>query len=799
MPAEEVQNFGHEVALKRPGQPEEIAPAYVYFASDDGSFSTGAILEVTGGKLGLSRSFRGTAEDARATEAEVLTRLHSDEVSERTRRVMLERIAHRPNANVRIFSDSARGCLESLVESILTLGEDERSWRPDVAGEIEERLRTEVGKGWRYDTLPPEREMYSRELERIAELGFLEWDTDRREKFIEADLKHTPFFTELLAETVEIFYSHPFAQSSIGAEGMFDERPSRTGAGSNSTSVPENPAPSAGTSVPKRPDALTLSADPQRPIDDRGRLPHVIHHYWDSMRHYSLDETVDAVVIGTGAGGAPLLARLAAAGLRVVAIEAGPRFDPYAHYAADERSQSALFWRDERLSAGRDALAFGNNNSGTGVGGSTLHYTAYVPRPQPDDFRLGENSDRARSWPIEFSDLLPYIESVEELLGVSGPATYPWGPARSKAYPLPPLNLNEPAKRMRDACETLGIRTSPAANAALSAPYYREGLGWRPACTERGYCQVGCARGGKASMDVTYIPLAVSQGADVRDRSFVTGVTRDSVSGCITGVDYIHGGKAHHQRTAHVFLAAGGIESARFLLMHGLANSSGQVGRNFMAHPGLQVWGKFPERIDPSRGIPGALISEDFHRASNGEFEGGYLLQSIGVMPVTYASQLARGERLHGQKLREHLREYPYVAGINMLGDCLPSPENFLELSDERDARGLPKPRIHFSNGENERRMIAHADEAMTRIWQTAGARDLWKYSRSAHIIGTCRMGEDPSDSVVDRDGRSHDIPNLTISDNSIFPSALSVNPSLTIMALSLKIADAFLAERARA
>ena len=139
------------------------------------------------------------------------------------------------------------------------------------------------------------------------------------------------------------------------------------------------------------------------------------------------------------------------------------------------------------------------------------------------------------------------------------------------------------------------------------------------------------------------------------------------------------------------------------------------------------------------------------------------------------------------------MRGYNHTAGINILGDCLPYSNNYLELSKEIDSRGLPKPRIYFSNGENERRLNIHAEKIMREIWSAAGAEDIWSYNRNAHTIGTCRMGNDPQKAVVNSEGKSFDIPNLFIADNSIFPSALSANPALTIMALSLRIADCFL------
>ncbi len=512
------------------------------------------------------------------------------------------------------------------------------------------------------------------------------------------------------------------------------------------------------------------------------------------MRRYELNEAVDAVVIGTGSGGAPLMARLAQAGMGVVALEAGRRWRPRAEFATDEEAQTPLFWLDERLSAGGDPLAFGANNSGTGVGGSTLHFTAYTPRAQADDFRLHSDFGVAVDWPFGVEELNPYYDEVERFVGVAGPDHYPWGPARG-AYPLPAHQPNGAAELMRRGCETLGIQTSLAPNMALTRRRDGDGYGDRHVCTNRGFCQAGCSNGAKGSTDVTYIPAAVAAGAEVRDDAYVTRL-ETGADGRIIGVVYRRDGVDHRQACRHVFLCAGAIESPRLLLLNGLSNSSGQVGRNFMAHTGVQLWGVFDEEVRPNKGIPGALISEDTHRPKDADFAGGYLLQSIGVMPVTYATQVARGRGLWGEALTAHMERYNHIAGINILGDCLPADGNLLELSDELDERGLPKPRIHFTNGENERRMTAHAEKIMREIWTEAGGRDLWAFPRNAHIIGTCRMGADPAAAVVDPDGRSFDVPNLYVMDNSIFPTALAANPALTIMALSLRMADRFITNR---
>ena len=698
--------------------------------------------------------------------------LDSDFVTDETRRVLRERLNAR-EIPPRFFDEREFEILKGICDA---LAPTEVVPCRFVAGEIDLRLAAGRGNGWRYDALPPDGDAYRTalgELNRIAEELFNDCFTSleneqRREIFhrlkngeIKFEFSSDKFLEEICAEFVELFYSHPLVLEEIGYVGFADARGWDLGDQSPESEVQgrkmENQLPNLQIQNPKS----------------------------------KIQNQVDAVIIGTGAGGAPILARLAQAGLKVVALEAGKNFD-YRGFATDEREQSKLFWTDERLSVGENAVAFGSNNSGCGVGGSTLHFTAYAPRPQADDFRLFSDFGVGRDWAISYEDLEPYFEELEWFLGVSGASPYPWGKARKRGYPLLPLPLNGAAQLMQRACEKLNIKTAPAPNAALSQDYFQEQIGLRHACTNRGFCQAGCSVGAKGSMDVTFLPLAVKYGAEIRSECFVTEFEFDA-NKKIKAVVYSQNGETKKQPCKNVFLCAGGIETPRLLLISNLANSSGQVGKNFMAHTGVQIWGVFDEAIYPHKGIPGGLISEDTHRPKDADFAGGYLLQSIGVMPVTYASQLARGEKVFGSELNEWMSAYNNTAGINILGDCLPHEHNFLELADEKDVRGLKKPRVHFSHGENENRMTAHAEKLMREIWTEAGARKMWTFQRNAHIIGTCRMGTDAADSVVNSENQSFDIPNLYICDNSVFPSALSVNPALTIMALALRTADIFL------
>jgi choline dehydrogenase-like flavoprotein len=514
------------------------------------------------------------------------------------------------------------------------------------------------------------------------------------------------------------------------------------------------------------------------------------------MQCFSDAEEVDAVVIGTGAGGAPILAKLAAAGLRVVALEAGEWFaSPAEEFATDEIDASKIYWLDERLSAGKTPVVFGANNSGMGVGGSTLHWGAFVPRADPRDLQLFTESGSGADWPLSYQDLLPFYEEAENFLGVSGPPSYPWD--RTRSYPLGPVPVNAPGQLMQRGFTALGLRTSEAPIAALSAAISRPEYGPREACVNRGFCHQGCRNGAKASMDVTYLPWAVRRGAEIRPRCFVHGFERDE-SGRVCAVNYTDtsnhpDGIERSQRCKAVFLCAGAVETPRLLLHAGIGNDSGQVGRNFMAHVATQVWGSFDEPVRMNKGFPATIISEDMLRAREAAFAGGYIVQSLGVVPVTWAQSVARGRGLFGQELVDYLDRYNYVAGIGINGDCLADKNNFLELSNETDHTGVPKPVVHFSYGTNEHAMSDHASSVLTAAWQAAGARDCWTLQRSAHTIGTCRMGRSASDSVVDAFGRSHTIRNLWVCDNSVFPSALAANPALTIMALALRTADSFL------
>jgi choline dehydrogenase-like flavoprotein len=518
------------------------------------------------------------------------------------------------------------------------------------------------------------------------------------------------------------------------------------------------------------------------------------------MRDLSREE-VDVCVVGAGASGGVIGAKLAEAGLSVVILDAGPHWDPTRDFVSDEQASYRLFWTDERITGGDDPVELGANNSGRGVGGSTVHYSMIAMRARPEDFRRATLDGPVpgadvRDWPIGFDEIEPYYEEVEEALQVAGPTFYPWG-KRRKRYPQREHELNAPARQLVYGCTKLGIPVSPAPIATLSAPHKN-----RPPCVYRGFCNYGCTTNAKSSVLVTYIPRAIHAGAEVRPNSMVAKVEYDPASNRVTGVLHFRGDshELHRQRARCVVVAGYSIETPRLLLNsacasfpNGLANSSGCVGKYFMVHAGHQAFAKFSDRIGQNKAPPpGGAITEHFNRTMPGSgFVGGYTIECVGPHPCDFASRLTSARPLWGAALRREMLDYDFWSALGMVGEILARESNTVSLDgEEKDAHGLPVAKVRFSNHDNDRRLIESAKQQMTCILEAAGGTNTWVADRTAHLLGGCRMGMDPSDSVVNADCRSHDIPNLFICDGSVFPSSTAANPSLTIQAIAARTAD---------
>ena len=539
---------------------------------------------------------------------------------------------------------------------------------------------------------------------------------------------------------------------------------------------------------------------PETPRAKGGRAPDIfVPGGWLPMAQVHDDDPVDFAIVGAGAGGATLAAKLAEAGFSVVVFDAGPFWRPLEDFASDEVEQGKLYWTEPRITAGDDPIALGGNNSGRGVGGSTVHFAMISLRLRPEKFKSRSLLGYAVDWPISYDQLRPYYAEAERALKVAGPVRYPWGPRRGP-YPYRAHELNASGVVLAKGAEKLGVKWASTPLATVSAP-----RGKSPPCVYRGYCVFGCSTNAKQSALVVWIPRALAAGAEVRDMATVTRIELDT-SGLARGVTYIREGAERFQRARNVVVAGYSIETPRLLLNSacsafpdGLANRSGLVGTNLMTHSSNGVWARFDQEIRFHKGPPNMAVCEHWNYEDKGkDFHGGYAFMSQGVRPVAWAQTVATTRGLWGEALRDEMLAYNNMAGLGPVGETEPRPQNRVELADETDRYGLKIPRVVFSYSENDKALIRHATAFVSELLTAAGGRDLWTSTDTSHLLGTCRMGSTPQDGVVDADGRSWDIPNLWICDGSLFPTSGGVNPSLTIQALACRIGDriATLAQR---
>ena len=527
-----------------------------------------------------------------------------------------------------------------------------------------------------------------------------------------------------------------------------------------------------------------------------GRAPNVFRvGEWVPMRQFDDDEAVDFAIVGTGCGGSVLAARLAAAGHSVVAFDAGAFYRPLEDFASDEREQEKLYWLGERISGGSDPIELGSNNSGQAVGGTTVHFQMVALRFRPEWFKSRTLLGYGHDWPVDWREMWRYYALAEDAMKIAGPITYPWGPKRGR-YPYREHELSASALVLARGAEAMGVKWAPTPTASLSAP-----RGEAHPCVYRGFCKIGCATNAKQSMLVTFVPQALSAGAEIRDLAMVGRIETGS-DGRVTGLHYHREGRWRFQKAKAVIVAGYSIETPRLLLNsasaqhpEGLANSTGLVGKSLMVHSNHAVWGEMDEEVRWYKGPPSLAVCEHWNYEDKGkDFDGGYAFMSQGPLPTDFATALVSNKGVFGHDLRKRMALYNHMAGLKIVGETMPQDANRIELSDERDALGLPIPKVTFSYCDNDKRMASHAHDFMAQAMRGAGAKNLYRTESTAHLMGGCRMGDHRESSVVDASGRSWDIDNLFVCDGSLFPTAGGVNPSLTIVANSLRIADRIVA-----
>src|SRR5438874_9286808 len=298
-------------------------------------------------------------------------------------------------------------------------------------------------------------------------------------------------------------------------------------------------------------------------------------------------------------------------------------------------------------------------------------------------------------------------------------------------------------------------------------------FGNRPHCIYRGFCLQGCKVNAKASPLVTHLPDALEQGVEVRADSMAVRIETDA-TGRATGVVYRHGGRELLQRADAVAVAGYSIETPRLLLNstsaahpRGLGNGCDQVGRYVMVQGAPQVAGRFPETLRMYKAPPPEVSSEVYYETdAERDFARGFSIQTLSPLPIGWAEHvLADGH--WGHALREYMRDYNHWSVMGALCELLPQADNRVTLAAEEDDNGLPLARFEYTQCQNDRRNIAYAKQVLHDIWDAAGAQDILTIDRYAHLIGGCRMGTSPDDSVVDSDHRCWEAPNVFVTDGS--------------------------------
>ncbi len=508
-------------------------------------------------------------------------------------------------------------------------------------------------------------------------------------------------------------------------------------------------------------------------------------------------ERVDAVIVGAGATGSLLAARLAQGGKRVLILEAGPRRSMGDLYSSQLWSRR-LKWSGPAIETGGSdpiAIAF---QLGWGTGGSALHHYAVWLRLHPEDFETKSRFGRGLDWPLSYDGLRPFYDRIQREVGISGDANEEvWRPP-GEPYPMPPLGIFNQGRLIARGFEKLGLRTAPLPLAINSREY-----NGRPACIYDGWCDAGCPIFALANPLAVYLPQAEKAGARILHDCSVTRVLTNQEGDRVTGVEYYDGnGRRHVQETAAVILAAFTVQNPRILLNSAaaqhpnrLANSSGLVGRYMMAHTTARVFGLFREDTENFLGVTGGqLLSQDSYAKDprKGYLGSAQWLIANALKPNDLLGVVNARPELFGNVLHRFLETASrHLACMTFVGENLPSGDNRLVLGEKTDRYGLPVARITHGLGPDDIKCFGAGMREGRQVFEAAGAYEVWGSGRAnMHIMGGTIMGRDRRSSVTNSYGQTHDLPSLFVAGPGLFPTGGAVNPTFTIHALALRTAE---------
>ena len=511
------------------------------------------------------------------------------------------------------------------------------------------------------------------------------------------------------------------------------------------------------------------------------------------MATFDLNDDTVVCIVGSGAGGGTLGNELAQKGIKVVILEAGPRNEIQDFINNEWESFAQLAWSDMRATSGSWRVARGCPNLPAwivkSVGGSTVHWAGASLRFEEHEFATRTaygNIPGANllDWPVTLADMAPYYAKAEDKMGVT------------RTNDIPGLPGNNNFKVMQAGAAKIGYQQVSTGRMAINSQP-RDGRG---SCQQIGFCFQGCKSGAKWSTLYTEIPKGEATGnLEVRPGSMVAKIEHDD-SGKVTGVLYFDGdGKLQRQKARVVAVAGNSIESPRLLLNSasakypdGLANSSGQVGRNYMRHMTGNVYGIFDRPVHMYRGttMAGIIRDEARHDPSRG-FVGGYEMETVSLGVPFMAAFADPGA--WGRSFTSVMDDYSHMAGMWLIGEDMARETNRITLDPNiKDAHGLPVASVHFDDHDNDVAMRNHAIQQGSAVYEAVGATRIIPTPPypSTHNMGTNRMSARAQDGVVNKFGQTHDIKNLFVSDGSQFTSGAACNPTLTIVALAIRQAD---------
>jgi 2-methyl-1,2-propanediol dehydrogenase len=524
----------------------------------------------------------------------------------------------------------------------------------------------------------------------------------------------------------------------------------------------------------------------------------------------SYDET-DVLVIGSGPGGAGVTLKLVQAGMRVTCLEQGPWVLPHEHphYHKEWEIEKQRGWAydpnvrqlpEDYPVTGKTTPYMMNN-----VGGSTMHYAGHWPRYKPIDFRKGTEHglEGTIDWPISYEDLAPFYDENDAIYGISGMIGDPSYPDRKGAERDPAVLPGKLGLRFARAAGELGWHWWPSDNAIITEPRAN-----RQATNADGNALSGSPTGSLGTPTVSHWPLALALGADLRTNARVEKI--NASGGKATGATYIDRitNERHEVRAKIVVLAANGIGSPRLLLLseqnghpHGLANSNGLVGKYLMHHIFAFCDSWFDEPLEGFKGDFGApLYSHEFyHTDVNRGFVNGFGMQVARSFGSAYAAMgthtgyVAPWGAKHRDFFNSHFANHMLVF---MFGEDLPVETNRVTLDTSvTDSSGLPAAHVVWEPHENDLALVQYGIDRIFEATRAVGAVETNDTGAifpppGWHLMGTCRMGNNPEDSVCNKWNQTWDVPNLFIVDGSSLTTGGAVNPTSTIGALAVRCGE---------